>query len=96
MTVGVAILDLSGEVLDVNSFKEASRSYITSHIINYGKTVLIATDVHNPPKLVKKMATSLNSRIFSPYRDLAVSAKNDLVDDYVIFDQKSFMQDRSK
>lgn len=95
MTVGVAILDLSGELLDVNSFKEASRSYITSHIINYGKTVLIATDVHNPPKLVKKMATSLNSRIFSPYRDLAVSAKNDLVDDYVNFQDQNPSMHRS-
>ena len=53
MTVGVAILDLSGEILDVNSFKEVSRAYITRHIINYGKTVLVATDVHNPPKLEK-------------------------------------------
>ncbi len=83
MTVGLAILDLSGEILDVNSFKEASRADITRYIINYGKTVIVATDVHNHPKMVKKMASSLNSRIFSPYRDLAVSVKNELVDDYV-------------
>lgn len=83
MTVGLAILNLSGEILDVNSFKEASRADITRHIINYGKTVIVATDVHNPPKMVKKMASSLNSRIFSPYRDLAVSVKNELVDDYL-------------
>lgn len=95
MTVGVAILDLSGEILDVNSFKEVSRAYITRHIINYGKTVLVATDVHNPPKLVKKMATSLNSRIFSPYRDLAVSYKNDLVDDYVYLQDQRLSMHRS-
>ncbi len=83
MTVGVAILDLSGEILNVNSFKEASRAEITKHIIKYGRTVLVATDVHIPPKMVKKMAASLNSKIFFPYRDLAVSAKNELVDDYI-------------
>jgi uncharacterized protein len=83
MTVGVAILDLSGQILNVNSFKEVSRAEITKHIINYGKTVLVATDVHVPPKMVKKMAASLNSKIYFPYRDLAVSAKNELVDDYI-------------
>lgn len=67
----------------MNSFKEASRAEITKHIITYGKTVLVATDVHNPPKMVKKMASALNSKIYAPYRDLAVNAKNELVDDYI-------------
>jgi uncharacterized protein len=83
MTVGVAILDLSGEILSVNSFKEASRAKITKHIISFGKTVIVATDVHQPPRLVKKMATSLNSKIYAPYRDLAVCSKNEMVDDYI-------------
>jgi uncharacterized protein len=83
MTAGVAILGLSGEILSVNSFKEASRAELTKHIISFGRTVLVATDVHQPPRLVKKMATSLNSKIYAPYRDLAVSAKNEMVDNYV-------------
>nr|WP_081580348.1 DUF460 domain-containing protein [Methanobacterium formicicum] len=83
MTVGVAILDLSGEILSVNSFKEASRADITKHIISFGRTVLVATDVHQTPKMVRKMATALNSKVYSPYRDLAVSAKNEMVDDYI-------------
>ena len=83
MTAGVAILDLSGQILSVNSFKEVSRAEITKHIITFGKTVLVATDVHQPPRLVKKMATSLNSKIYAPYRDLAVSAKNEMVDNYI-------------
>ncbi len=81
--MGVAILDLSGEILNVNSFKEASRAKITRHIISYGRTVLVATDVHHPPKMVKKMAASLNSRIYFPDRDMAVIAKNELVDEYL-------------
>lgn len=83
MTAGVAILDLSGVILSVNSFKEASRAEITKHIISFGRTVIVATDVHQPPRLVKKMATSLNSKIYAPYRDLAVSAKNEMVDNYI-------------
>ncbi len=96
MTVGVAILDLSGEILNVNSFKEVSRAEITRHIINYGKTVLVATDVHQPPKMVKKMATALNSKIYFPYRDLAVSAKNELVDDYIYLQDQQHPLRRSR
>ncbi|WP_394700750.1 DUF460 domain-containing protein [uncultured Methanobacterium sp.] len=83
MTVGVAILDLSGEILNVNSFKEASRADITKHIISFGRTVLVATDVHQTPKMVRKMATALNSKVYAPYKDLAVSAKYEMVDDYI-------------
>jgi hypothetical protein len=83
MTVGVAILDLSGEIISVNSCKEVSRSEIIKHIISFGKTVLVATDVHQPPRMVKKMAATLNSKIYAPYRDLAVNAKNEMVDIYL-------------
>ena len=88
MTVGVAILDLSGEILSVNSCKEVSRAEITKHIISFGKTVLVATDVHQPPRMVKKMAAALNSKIYAPYRDLAVSAKTEMVDDYIHHDNR--------
>ncbi len=96
MTVGIAILNLSGEILSVNSFKEASRADITKHIISFGRTVLMATDVHQPPKMVKKMATALNSKIYAPYRDLAVSAKNEMVDDYIYSSDKHSIIPRSR
>jgi len=96
MTVGVAILDLSGEILGVNSFKEASRADITKHIISFGRTVLVATDVHQLPKMVRKMATTLNSKIYAPYRDLAVSAKNEMVDDYIYSNDNRTVIPRSR
>ncbi|MGZ7095706.1 MAG: DUF460 domain-containing protein, partial [Methanobacterium sp.] len=45
LTVGIAILDLNGNVISSKSFKEISRSEIIKHIISYGKAVLVATDV---------------------------------------------------
>jgi uncharacterized protein len=83
LTIGVAILDLSGKIISVDSFKEISRAELIKYIMNHGKTVLIATDVQTPPKMVKKIATALNSKINSPYKDLAVGAKIESVDDYV-------------
>jgi len=83
LTVGIAILDLSGNVISTESFKEISKAEIIKHIISYGKTVLIATDVYPPPKMVKKLASILNSKIYSPSKTFTVSSKTELVDSYL-------------
>jgi len=88
LTVGIAILDLKGNLISLESFKEIRRSEIVSHIIDYGITVLIATDVYPPPKTVKKLASTLNSKIWSPYKSMSVESKIDIVD--------SFLQDISE
>lgn len=93
LTVGIAILDLEGNILSIRSFKEISMAEIIKYIINYGKTVLVATDVYPAPKTVKKLASSLNSKINSPYRSMSVESKIELVKDYIA--EKS-SADRSK
>jgi predicted RNase H-like nuclease (RuvC/YqgF family) len=83
LTVGIAILDLSGNVISTRSCKEMSRAEVIKHIIRYGKTILIATDVYPPPKMVKKLASLLNSKIYSPVKTFTVSSKTELVDSYL-------------
>ncbi|HEX7468246.1 MAG TPA: DUF460 domain-containing protein [Methanobacterium sp.] len=93
LTVGIAILDLNGNLISLTSFKEIRRSEIISHIIGYGRTVLVATDVYPIPKTVRKLASSLNSKIWSPYRSMSVESKIDIVDSYLqsnIIDKTSF------
>jgi predicted RNase H-like nuclease (RuvC/YqgF family) len=90
LTVGIAILDLNGNLISLLSSKEIKRSEIISHIIAYGKTVLVATDVYPIPKTVKKLATTLNSKIWSPYKCMSVESKIDIVDSYLQYeDNKS-------
>jgi len=88
LTVGIAILDLKGNLISLASFKEIRRSEIISHIINYGKTILVATDVYPAPKTVRKLATTLNSKIWSPYRSMSVDSKIDIVDSYLQDNEK--------
>ncbi len=83
LTVGIAILDLKGNLISLKSSKEIRKSEIISHIIGYGKTVLVATDVYPAPKTVRKLASSLNSKIWSPYRSMSVESKIDIVDSYL-------------
>lgn len=83
LTVGIAILDLSGNVISVKSCKEMSKADVITHIISHGKAVLIATDVYPAPKMVRKLAASLNSKIYSPSKTFTVSSKTELVDSYL-------------
>lgn len=82
LTVGIAILNLNGELISLDSFKEIRRSEIISHIIGYGNTVLVATDVYPAPKTVRKIATTLNSKIWSPYKNMSVESKIEIVDSF--------------
>ena len=83
LTVGIAILNLKGQLISIASFKEIRRSDIVSHIIGYGSAVLVATDVYPPPKTVRKLASILNSKIWSPYRNMTVESKIEIVDSFV-------------
>jgi len=83
LTVGIAILDLKGNLISLKSFKKIRKSEIINHIIDYGRTVLLATDVCPTPKTVRKLASSLNSKIWSPYRNMSVESKIDIVDSYL-------------
>lgn len=86
-------MDLNGKILSVKSFKEISRAEIINHIINYGKTVLVSTDVYPPPKMVKKLATTLNAKLHHPGKDMPVGSKIELVESFL--DEKSSLE-RSK
>jgi len=81
--VGIAILDLSGNVIATKSCKEMARAEVIKFIIGHGKTVLIATDVYPVPKNVRKLASTLNSKIYSPSKTFTVSSKTELVDSYL-------------
>jgi uncharacterized protein len=94
LTVGLAILDLKGNLISLVSCKEIRRSEIISHIIAYGKTVLVATDVYPIPKTVKKLATTLNSKIWSPYKCMSIESKTDIVDSYLHYENNKSLEIR--
>ncbi|GAB4317878.1 MAG: hypothetical protein Kow0019_19270 [Methanobacteriaceae archaeon] len=83
LTVGIAILNLNGDLVSLKSCKEVSKSDIINHIINHGKTLIIASDVYPPPKMVKKLATLLNAKIYSPKKVISVENKIEIVENYL-------------
>lgn len=90
LTVGMAILDLNGNIIVLKSFKEASFSLLIREIIKHGRTAIVATDVYPPPKMVKKLSTSLNSKIHSPPKVMTIESKNEMVDEFVRLNSSNF------
>ena len=83
LTVGIAIIDLSGNIISLKSFKEASHSDIVLEIISHGRAIIVASDVYPPPKMVKKLAASLNAKIYSPPKVMTIESKNEMVEEYI-------------
>ncbi|MDI9614246.1 MAG: DUF460 domain-containing protein [Methanothermobacter sp.] len=83
LTVGLAVLDLEGRLLYLGSMKEASRSSIIEEIIKHGKPIIVASDVYPPPGAVKRIASMLNAKLYTPEKVLTVSFKNELVSEFL-------------
>jgi len=80
---GLAIIDLDGKLLYVNSKRNWSRNDIISEIMKFGDPILIATDVHPPSSFVVKMASILGAKIAEFGRSLSISEKREIISRYV-------------
>jgi predicted RNase H-like nuclease (RuvC/YqgF family) len=79
MSVGLAIMDLNGEVLSLKTMRRASRSEIIEEILNHGYPVIIATDVNPPPKSVVRIANMFDSRLIVAKYDMKAEEKRKIV-----------------
>lgn len=68
-TVGIAILGTKGNAINITSIREAKRSDLIRHIINFGKPVIIASDVNPLPKAIYRLAAALGSKTYYPEVD---------------------------
>ena len=78
-STGLAILDLSGTILHVGTYKNADRGALLNIILEYGKPILLASDVNPPPETVKSLASKLGASLYYPKKDLTVSEKQAII-----------------
>lgn len=81
-TTGIAILDLKGNIFSVINKREMKRSDIIKHILKFGQPLIITSDVTPVPKTVKKVASQMDARIFSPEQIFLIKDKKRLTKDY--------------
>ena len=77
-TIGYAILDLDGKLLEVNSSKEFNLSLVIEKVIEYGRVIAVCTDKQRVPSLVEDFAIKTGARVVSPNEDMAVELKQEL------------------
>ena len=81
-TLGYSIIDLEGNILEINSEKELSINTLISRIINYGKPIAIGCDVCPAPKAVETVATKFGAKLIEPDKDLLVKEKDELTSEF--------------
>lgn len=80
---GLAVLTILGKPLLLASARGISRNQIIERVTNYGVPLVIATDVNPPSLYVKKLASSLNSVLYVPPRDLSIVEKRKIVREFI-------------
>ncbi len=81
-TTAIAVLDLSGNLLGINSRKGWHHSEVVDYILSFGKPVVIATDKSNPPEFVSKLKATFNAVLYAPKEDMSVEKKKNLASRY--------------
>lgn len=79
-TIGLAVIDLNGELCDVLSSRNFSQRDVLSYLFKYRPVLVVASDVAPAPKLVERVSSSLNAVLYTPPRTLSVAEKKGLVD----------------
>ncbi|MFZ2071665.1 MAG: DUF460 domain-containing protein [Halobacteriota archaeon] len=77
-TVGVAMLDLNGNPIDVFSAKNYSVSDMIRLIISRGKPLVVASDVTPTPSMVEKVSTIFSSHVHELNNCLTIEEKRSL------------------
>ena len=80
-TMGLALVDLKGNIVFLTSIKNAGVSKATELLMNHGKIIMVATDKANPPDAVKKIAASFGASIWRPEKDMQMKTKIKLLSD---------------
>ena len=78
-TTGLAIYDLDKNLLYTGSKRNFSFSSIVKEIMNFGSPLIVATDKKNVSKKIRKLASTFNSKIYSPENDLTIEQKEDIL-----------------
>ncbi len=92
-TTGVAALDLDGTLVDYTSRRDFAKDRIIQFMVDAGKPLIVAADVHPAPALVEEIGSNTGSLVFSPDRDLGQDRKDALVDPFPVGGEDSHVAD---
>ena len=77
-TLGYAILDIDGNLLELKSSKQLSFSQLISKTIEKGKILAVGCDKKNVPNFVKNFAIKNGAKLIHPKTDLSIKEKKEI------------------
>jgi len=78
-TLGYAIIDLNGKIIEVKSSKEHSLNTLIENVTKRGSPVIVGTDKQKSPSFVEKFAVKIGAKVISPSKDLLVKEKRQVI-----------------
>ena len=81
-TTGIAIFDLTGRLLGLQSSKGVSRSAISAAALEKGMPVIVATDKSPAPRTVERIASGFSAKVHVPDKGMDWRRKRDLAKDF--------------
>ena len=81
-TVGIAALDLDGDLVHLSSSRALGQAEIISAILAAGRPVLIATDKAEMPFAVEKVRRAFSAAAWTPGKDVLIKEKYELAEGY--------------
>ncbi|MEM1541547.1 MAG: DUF460 domain-containing protein [Ignisphaera sp.] len=77
---GLALIDLSLNIVLLESSKNLDRIEIINKIYNHGLPVLVAVDTNPPPESAKKISSILGVPLYTPSESLTIDVKDKLIE----------------
>ena len=81
-TIGYAVLDFSGNIIEVGSEKNFPINELITRIISLGDPIIVGTDKKVVPYYVSQFSTKVGSKVIHPRKDLLVQEKRILIADF--------------
>ncbi len=83
-TLGYSIIDLDGNLIELNSSKLLNIADLTLNLIKFGRVAVISTDKANIPSYIKSLARRNGAIIISPEKDMLIEEKRDLIKNFKV------------
>ncbi|MBI4141943.1 DUF460 domain-containing protein [Candidatus Woesearchaeota archaeon] len=79
-TVGFAVFDISGKLIEKGAVKELGLDQLIKKIITFGRVLVVGCDKAKVPDFVAGFATKLGAKVICPDEDLLVDEKRKLAE----------------
>jgi len=79
-TSAISVVDLEGTVIASLSGRYLREKEIVRFIMEYGKPIVIASDVKRAPQVVRKLAARFEVAVYHPKNNVALDRKRKILD----------------